>query len=355
MKVSVLSLDNFSVVSAKKMWGAYTYYRHLCSLISELWHEIVSDFSWEIVILIDTPRFLRFISIQKILKKWNFEEIKNIVYDNPEKLEKMNLALSQIKDKKVFLVEHGNLETLICHNYIWAIDQLKSQNNQVAVLCNTINEIEFYNSIWVEAHLFMQPVNEDLFPQMQAQDHDKINYIFNSRIVWKWFYKMLSFVKEDLINSKCSLSVRGCWRKNRYYFNFVSEKTIYFKWIIDENWQILLDDLKIYPFDIENILEPNSVWLYAWQPFKCWKIEYALLEYIYMGMDVKIHPRWTEWYENNSYVNTYWISSDLWKDFNIEVSKWRESENKEYVYSAVRDIFNKEISLLRIKNYIFNS
>lgn len=200
-------------------------------------------------------------------------------------------------NKSFVFYEHG-IQTWRLYNYEKLFSNLLEQGNEIRVMTNTNEAIEFYAAKNYVAHLCRQPFFPDFYPKVPKNDTDTLNICFNSRyssnkgpqMALPFFEKFLGKGLNFRFNFRGNLSDPvSIWHNLKHYFN--------------DNEEIVIGDST-----------SDKVLIYGKQDYTLWcghtakaehgKLEYSPLESIHYEIPIIVHSQVIDCFKHDEYGTT---------------------------------------------------
>ena len=207
---------------------------------------------------------------------------------------------SRFQNRNFIFYEHG-FHTWRLYNYDNLFSNLLKSNNTIRVLTNTLMAIDFYASKHYNAYLCRQPFNTDIYkPLINDQITDSVTICFNSRYsatkgphvivkdFMQFFDRGLDFKLQFRGNLSDPVSV---WH---------SIDGVILKDVVKAKEEIVFLD---FADDISEIYENQDYCIYAGYQTReeRGKIEYAILEPLWYGIPLIVHPSVFEHFKYEEY------------------------------------------------------
>lgn len=239
---------------------------------------------------------------------------------------------SQFYGKKFIFYEHG-VHSCRLYNYERVFDVLIKNGNSVRVLTNTKEAIKMYDKKNYSAFLCRQAFNKDIYVPLEPRKNDGIlNFCFNSRYTsikgphlvipyFENFFKKglgFKFNFRGTVTDPVSL-----WYGIMHYFTDNEDEMV----------------MRRYAKTMSEIYEQQDYCVYAGYTTReeQGKMEYSVLEAIYYGIPLIVHPAFLDNFKcqeygvSHDYVKTCFIELN---EKNLDMILHRDFDSSEYVKNS---------------------
>jgi hypothetical protein len=233
-------------------------------------------------------------------------------------------------NKSFIFYEHG-IQTWRLYNYEKLFANLLEQGNEIRVMTNTNEAIDFYAAKGYNSHLCRQPFFPGFYPEVEKNQSETVNICFNSRyssnkgphMALPYFEKFLGKGLNFRFNFRGNLSDPvSIWHNLKHYFN--------------DHEEIVMGD----PTSDRRVIyggQDYTVWCGHTAKAEHGKLEYSPLESIYYGIPIIAHSQVIDCFKHHEYGTT---PEQIQKAFirlseeNLEKIINKEFDSSEYVKNA---------------------